>query len=249
MSASIRLPRFFVSQPLVEGSLLLDGDEAHHLMHVLRLGPGREVTLFDGSGCEATATVEKLGRHEVRLTAIPAIAWSRENAVPVAIAVSLPKGDRQRVLVEKLTELGVQRMIPLVTRRGVAQPTGAVLERLQKGVIAASRQCGRNRLMEISPPETLAGLLDKGNSVGQGWYAHPAASGSPLRPPDGGAGTTVAIGPEGGFDDAELEDFVRAGWRPAWLGAAVLRVETAAIAAAAQLVVLPEGNPSQAAVG
>lgn len=241
MSASIRLPRFFVNPPLLAGPAFLDGDEAHQLMHVLRMGPGRSVTLFDGSGRESTAAVVNVGRRQVELLAGEPVAVSRENEWPVTLAVSLPKGDRQKVLVEKMTELGVTALIPLLTRRGVAQPTGNTLERLRKGVIHASRQCGRNRLMEITEPRSLEQLLSERAPGRCCCYAHPDPELPSLGWPAGSTAALVAIGPEGGFEDGELEAFSAAGWLGVGLAAAVLRVETAAVAAASRLAVRPAG--------
>ena len=122
--------RFFVENPVQGDSATLVDAEAHHLTHVMRARPGLEVTLFDGTGWEFPARVEKLGRQSVELAVLDRMQVSRELALPVALAVALPKGDRQKWLVEKVTELGVARLIPLITERGVAQPVEQALARL-----------------------------------------------------------------------------------------------------------------------
>src|SRR5205823_14535109 len=84
---------------------------------------------------------------------------SRELSFSLTLAVALPKGERQKWLIEKATELGVTRIVPLVTERGVAQPVESALDRLRRGVIEASKQCGRNRLMEIAQSKTASVLF------------------------------------------------------------------------------------------
>ena len=97
-------------------------DEAHHLLHVMRAKAGTRVTLFDGSGWEFEAVVERAGRSEVELAIAGRQEIDREAQIAVTLGVALPKGERQKWLVEKVVELGVARLVPLETARGVAQP-------------------------------------------------------------------------------------------------------------------------------
>ena len=132
--------RYFLSPPLDAGIaagavVALAGDEAHHLLHVMRAKPGDAVTLFDGTGREFVAQLDDSRSREAVLT-IDAVAHvDRELGVTLRLAVSLPKGDRQRWLVEKCTEIGVTELIPLVTTRSVAQPAESAVERLRRTVI------------------------------------------------------------------------------------------------------------------
>src|SRR5579871_4235578 len=105
--------RFFVNGPLQPGPLRLGGAEAHHLVHVLRVEAGQVVTLFDGSGFEAVGEITGEDRGEVELTVREIRAASAEPAVGVVLAAAVPKGDRFGWLIEKATELGVQRFVPL----------------------------------------------------------------------------------------------------------------------------------------
>src|SRR5688500_9189413 len=98
--------RFFVETPIDSEQAELIGPEAHHLAHVMRAGPGAEVTLFDGSGAEFAARVTKIGRSRVELTVSARREIDRELPFPLVLGVALPKGDRQKWLVEKATELG-----------------------------------------------------------------------------------------------------------------------------------------------
>jgi 16S rRNA (uracil1498-N3)-methyltransferase len=231
--------RYFVETPILGPRALLVGDEAHHLLHVMRAKLGQEVTVFDGSGAEFAACVERLGRSEIELAIGERIEVDREATLKLTLAAALPKGDRQRWLVEKAVELGVARLIPLETSRGVAQPVEKALGRLRKTVIEASKQCGRNRLMEIGEPQTWPALAAA---------AAPSSCLRVLADPSGEAklsdvlrnrlelgGIQAAIGPEGGWTEAELGLARDHGWQIIGLDRRVLRVETAALAIAAMV--------------
>src|SRR6478672_6735494 len=144
--------RFYVEQPILGPTAELAGDEARHLATVMRLSVGHEITLFDGGGNEFIARIAKVTKQSVHCDILERREISRELPFSLSLAVALPKGDRQKWLVEKTTELGVTRLIPLITERGVAQPVEGAIQRLRRGVIEASKQCGRNRLMEIAEP-------------------------------------------------------------------------------------------------
>src|SRR6476659_7007036 len=161
--------RFYSPHPITAGCMMLDGPEAHHLLHVMRASVGDEVTLFDDSGAEFKATVETLRRADAELRIIERREIDRELPFELVVGVALPKGDRQKWLVEKLTELGVTTLVPLITERCVAQPAAAALDRLRRSIIEAAKQCGRNRLMNIAEPRSwtdwiTTGCLDSGDS-------------------------------------------------------------------------------------
>ena len=230
--------RYFLESPPQGNEALLSGSEAHHLAHVMRARAGDEVLLFDGSGAEYTARVEQIGRSEVRLAVVSRRDIDRELAAHLQRGVALPTGERQRWLVEKSVELGVRRLVPLVTERGVAQPTACSIVRLRRAVIEASKQCGRNRLMEIAEPLPLADYLRGPAGMSLRLLAQPG--GSSLRAALTGAGepnmpqsALLAVGPEGGFSEDEFALAHEQGWQSVSLGARTLRVETAAVALAA----------------
>jgi 16S rRNA (uracil1498-N3)-methyltransferase len=235
--------RFYSPHPITAGCMMLDGPEAHHLLHVMRASVGDEVTLFDDSGAEFKATVETLRRADAELRIIERREIDRELPFELVVGVALPKGDRQKWLVEKLTELGVATLVPLITERCVAQPAAAVLDRLRRSVIEAAKQCGRNRLMKIAESQTWSnwialGWLDSSVSEpppARRLLAHPGGKQiieidlTELKP------TQIAIGPEGGLSDTEVEAAIAAGWQSVSLGQRILRVETAAIAVTATI--------------
>ena len=234
--------RYFVDEP-IEGRprVRLTGSEAHHLAHVMRAAAGDAVTLFDGGGAEFSACIEHVGRSEIELVVLSREPIDREWPLPVTLGVALPKGDRQRWLVEKATELGAARLVPLVTRRTGEHQTAVGLERLRRSVIEASKQCGRNHLMEIRPPEKLGDYLAAAPAESLRLIGQPGgASVAPVldehfvaaRP----SGIVLAVGPEGGFTDEEIQSAASLGWQSVDLGPTILRVETAAVALIAAIV-------------
>jgi 16S rRNA (uracil1498-N3)-methyltransferase len=227
--------RFFLAAAPVGNRAVLTGDEARHLSRVLRGQPGDEVVVFAGTGVEWPARIVRIARDEVELELADPTTDPVRPGPRRTLAVALPKGERQKWLVEKLTELGVDRLVPLVTTRGVAEATEAARGRLERGVIEACKQCGRNRLMEIAAPHTIAELL-AAEAAAQAILADPHApplDAAAVRDP--GREIVGLVGPEGGFTGDEIAAAERAGAIRAGLGPHILRVETAAIALAARL--------------
>jgi 16S rRNA (uracil1498-N3)-methyltransferase len=227
--------RFYVSFPLARGDVELRGPEAHHLANVSRIRLGDKVVLFNGDGREYAATVQAVDKKRVALGIDGVSAPARERPFHLEIAAPLPKGDRGQFLIEKLTELGVTSYVPLQTHRSVLQPSDAKMEKMQRHVIEASKQCGRNTLMTVAPlarwPEYAAGQ----RSSAVRWMAHPGGvSMTAFQHNSKQQNAVVAVGPEGGWTDQEVAIASCEGWRVVDLGPRILRVETAAIVLAAQ---------------
>ena len=223
--------RFFLSQTPTEDTARLEGDEARHLARVMRAKTGDTVELFDGQGTSWTATVQAIQRNHVLLRLDQKQSETISNKPTITLAVALPKGDRQKWLIEKITELGTDSLVPLTTTRSVAEPTAAAISRLQRGVIESCKQSGRNRLLEITQPQSLHNLLTT-SSASLRILACP--DGTPmqsilLKPIDN---VLIAIGPEGGFTDEEIRNANASGFAQMSLCQNILRIETAAIAAA-----------------
>jgi len=223
--------RFFLAEPPSHGRGRLVGDEARHLVRVMRCRVGDEVVAFDGRGTSWRARVASIGRDEAVLDLGAAVVEAATRDAPLTLAVALPKGDRQKWLVEKLTELGVPRLVPLVTTRGVAEATPAAVERLGRSVIEACKQCGRDTLMAIAEPRTVAEVVAAHRATGGIVVADRGCA--PLAGFD--RPVVALVGPEGGFTAEELVAVEAAGGRRVSLGPHVLRIETAAIALAARL--------------
>ncbi len=223
--------RYYVETPISGPRAILTGSEAHHLTHVMRAAVGDRVTLFDGSGCEFTAEVDRLGRREAELTIVDRAEVDRELPLRITLAVALPKGDRQKWLVEKAVELGVTEIVPLVTERSVARPKEQSLARLCRAVVEASKQCGRNRLMQIEPPKAWNDFVAETADIDCRLVAHPG--GSTLESKNTRSHDlqhiVAAVGPEGGFSDEEIALAEQSGWQNISLGRRILRIETAAL--------------------
>jgi 16S rRNA (uracil1498-N3)-methyltransferase len=229
--------RYFLDSPPLNDQAVVSGSEAHHLIHVMRVRPGHEIVLFDGSGTEFQARVEKATRSEVHCQLLSREEVNRESDVAIVLGVALPKGDRQHWLIEKAVELGVARLVPLETERGVAQPVEKALVRLRRSVIEASKQCGRNRLMEIAEPQPWPHYVEN-DFLGQRWIAHPGGARVAnmllsIRESEQLEEIRFAVGPEGGFTPNEVELALGRGWKAVDLGPRILRIETAAVALAA----------------
>ena len=170
--------RFFSSSPIHPPGAEITGSEAHHMVHVLRLEVGDRVTLFDGSGVEYEARIENISRQKVACSVENEQTIDRELGIELHLAVALPKGDRSRWLVEKMVELGVRRIVPLECERSVVRIRPESLARLERTVIEASKQCGRNRLTELSPPLPFSHWLKQAEDSDLRLLAHadPAAA-------------------------------------------------------------------------
>jgi 16S rRNA (uracil1498-N3)-methyltransferase len=217
--------RFHVSD-LDSETVRLSSEEAHHLVEVLRLREGAEVSLFDGKGGAARARVHRIAGGEVELR-ILGPERSRESPLSLTLAVAPPKGDRMSFLIEKLTELGVTRVIPLETERG---RSGKSLERWRRIAAESCKQSGRSRSLEVAAPRSLEEVL---HEQGRLMAAHPGAPS--LSPPSATAAIVALIGPEGGWSEKELALAASRGATLFGLGPRTLRTETAAIAVATLL--------------
>ncbi|WP_435015761.1 RsmE family RNA methyltransferase [Tundrisphaera sp. TA3] len=232
--------RFFYPNPPVDGIATLEGDEARHLARVRRVAVGECVELFDGKGRAFRAEVEGLGRDRVTLRIVGPGPDSGVPACSLTLATAVPKGDRFDWLVEKATEVGVARLVPLTTARSVVDPRATKLDRLRRAIIEAAKQSRRDRLMDLDAAVAWSALVRDGRAPFR-YIADP--SGPPIaavEPPARGSSAILAIGPEGGFAPEELAEAADQGWRPVGLGAHILRIETAALVGAATLLALSE---------
>jgi len=236
--------RFFVDRSVSRwdsSEVWLAGDEAYHFCKVMRGKVGDSLVLFDGTGTHAYGIVESMHKDGIRIRITNTFADEVESPLRLTVATALPKGDRQRFLIEKLAELGVARFVPVLMERSVARANNAVIQRLRRYVIEAAKQCGRNVLMEITDEVPMAQLNDLIAAKAMVKFVlHPVALGN--------VGQTMArqivsnklpeniivlAGPEGSFTDQEVEEALREGFQPLDLGRRILRTETACIAAAA----------------
>lgn len=229
-------PRFFCDIPLSPGTRIALPDAlAHHALRVLRLTAGEAVVLFNGQGGEFPAVLEvegkagfaQLGEFDAR---------EAELAGRITLVQGLPSGDKMDWVVEKAVELGAARVSPIAAQRSVLQLSGARLDKRvahwQRIAQSASEQCGRNRLLTVDEPQSLAAWLAQ-PADGLRLLCHPEATddlAGKLRATPDMRALTLLVGPEGGWSDKELELARQAGVQAVRFGPRVLRTETAGMA-------------------
>lgn len=251
------LPRFHVDTPLAVGTTFsLPRAVTRHALRALRLREGERVILFDGRGGEFVARLVAATEPEAEVAIERFEAREAESPWPFTVAQGLSSGDRMDWTVEKCVELGASTIVPLAAARSVVRLAGdrarSRRAHWQALAIAASEQCGRNRIAAIDDvmplaawcatvPETSLRLVLSFGGTSPRALARPAP-GTPV---------VLLAGPEGGFDDRELQAAEAAGFRALSLGPRILRTETAAAAALAMLAALwerdaPEDPSTQA---
>ena len=221
------LPRLFVRTPLSEGaSIELDPGQANYLGNVMRLGLGAELLVFDGESGEWQAQIADTAKK--RMSLIVERQTRKAEIVPdVWLAFAPVKRAQTDWLVEKATEIGAARLLPVITQRTNAERVK--LERLQAIAIEAAEQCGRTRLPELSEPQPLKSLLRR--DPNRRIYFADENGGEPAVDSFAPGPALILIGPEGGFTDQERE-LIRAAPNSTAisLGPRILRAETAALA-------------------
>jgi 16S rRNA (uracil1498-N3)-methyltransferase len=225
------LPRLFVRQPLGEGATVeLDATQANYLGNVLRMTPGAELLVFDESSGEWLARIAEAGKKQMRLS-VERRTREAETIPDVWLAFAPVKRAQTDWLVEKATELGAARLVPVITRRTVVERVK--LERLESIAIEAAEQCGRTRLPEIAEPLPLGHLLQQ-RDAGRTLYFADEAGGERAADALTAGPCLILTGPEGGFTDEERKAIRGApNSVPISLGPRILRAETAALAALA----------------
>ncbi len=224
------------------GLLLVEGEEAHHATRVMRLREGDHCEIFDGYGHAAMAKViSARGSHlqlevENMLPEMPPVAG-------ITLALAIPKGSNMDLIVQKAVEMGVNRIIPLITERTIvrldAKEAAAKTAKWQRTALEACKQCGVNTLPIIEQPQNYTNFLQRNDLPGIRIQCAIVEQAKPLRcvlekaRATGTSAATILIGPEGDFTPAEYAAAAQAGYEPTSLGPIILRVETAVFMATA----------------
>ena len=235
----MRLTRVYVEQALAAGrAAVLSGTAANHVARVLRAREGDSLTLFDGRGGEYAAIITGVRKDTVQVDVHEHRPIERESALDLTLVQGVSRGERMDWVMQKATELGVRRIVPVMTERAVVRLDDKHGQRKVQHwraiVVAACEQCGRNRVPDVAVPlgfhETLRALDAETTRV----LLSPAGT---LRVRDLPRPTkvTLLIGPEGGLSDNEEHAAVAARFQQVQLGPRILRTETAALAALAAL--------------
>ena len=235
----MRLTRVYVEAALAAGSpFVIDGSAANHIMRVLRLRDGDLLTLFDGRGGEYGARITSFRKDSVQVEVQEHRDVERESALDLTLAQGISRGERMDWVMQKATELGVTRIIPVITERTMVKlderQAAKKLDHWRGIVASACEQCGRNRVPEVTLPVAYYDVLTRIDPTVTRVLLSPTGT---LRASDLPRPSRVAmlIGPEGGLSEKEQEAAVSAGFQPLRMGPRILRTETAAIAALAAL--------------
>jgi len=242
------MARFFVAATAWQDDLvLLDSEESRHLTKVLRMGPGDECAIFDGQGRRASCRVQALLGKQVQLQILHS-EQKQAPALELVLLQAIPKGSNMDWIVQKAVELGVSKIVPLISRYTVARPSAADLAskqaKWQKVALEACKQCGADFVPQISLPLELSSLdaasLQQQLASPQRKQSHnfvaallpqaiPLYSELASLQMSHGSGLQLcfAVGPEGDFSADEYAKLLQCGFRPVSLGDLVLRVETA----------------------
>lgn len=237
--------RVFVARPLVSGERVeLPEDAAHHLVQVLRRKPGDPLVLFNGEGGEFEAQLDAAGKRGATAVVGKWREVSHESPLRITLAQCVSKGDRMDYTLQKATELGVWRVVPLTSERSVvrldAERQARKLEHWRGVVVSACEQSGRTRVPEVQALESLDAWLDHDSAApGPKLVLAPGARGSlRQRAAPAERHLTLLVGPEGGLSIGEIGAAEDAGFEPLSMGPRVLRTETAGVAAIAALQAL-----------
>jgi 16S rRNA (uracil1498-N3)-methyltransferase len=243
----VRLTRVFVAGELQSGSVVeLPRETGAHLAKVLRARSGDEVVLFNGDGREFTGAIEKVQGSRVSASIGAARSVDRESPFQLTLVQCVPRGDRMDFIVQKATELGVARIVPVLSQRSVVRLDQSQSSSKQAHwlavAVSACEQSGRNRLPSLHTPVPLLSYLGGLPQAAAGelrFVLEPervrrtehGARSIDVASPQSASHAAIAIGPEGGFAPEELEAFDLSAFARMALGPRVLRTETAAIAA------------------
>ncbi len=232
----MRLTRVYVDAPVSSGKrLVVAGSAANHITRVLRLRNGDALTVFDGSGGEFAARIEEFRKDSVVVNVEEHRQLERESPLSLSLVQGISRGERMDWIVQKATELGASRIVPVFTKRSVVRLDEKQAERKSQHwraiAIAACEQCGRNRIPDLATPVDFYEALTPDTSSTTRLLLSPNGDLRIEDLEDVSAGITVLIGPEGGLEDIEQEAAIAAGFKAVRVGPRVLRTETAAIAA------------------
>jgi 16S rRNA (uracil1498-N3)-methyltransferase len=227
------MTRIFIDRDIaVPSTIFLTGEELHYLARVRRHRPGDEVELRRTSGLSYSARIERLSADLAELYVDREIR-ADYPVLPIHLLVSIPKRQLLDDVVRMVSELGIERLTPVIAERTVVRPKGDKLERWRRIADESLRQCGRERPLIVGDIAPLSSAMTDSLSSCTKLLLHPGNDAllvtdlSPITPP-----VTMAVGPEGGFTEKEITLALSLGYKPVRFNTPVLRIETAAVAAA-----------------
>ena len=236
----MRLTRSHVDMELQAGAdVMLPEDVAAHLLRVLRLQVGDACVLFNGDGHDYAARITSIGKREARAAIAASRRIDNESPLRITLLQGIARGEKMDWILQKATELGVARIVPLVSERTEVKLGAERAERRlahwQAVIASACEQCGRNRLPELLEPVRLANWAAAVADEGGLRLALDPRGDVAVRDLPVVRAATLAVGPEGGLSEQDLATLQHAGFRGLRLGPRILRTETAGLAALASL--------------
>ena len=227
------LPRFHSPTALAAGSQVeLSSSAAHHVAKVLRMRVGDALILFDGLGGEYSAHIEGIEKKRVVAGVDSHADIERESPLVITLVQAVSAGDRMDVTLQKAVELGVSRILPVMSKRSVVRLSGERAEQRmqhwQQVVIAACEQCGRNRVPQVEALVPLAAFLQQPRPRADRWMLSPQAEQALRTVEKPRTELELLVGPEGGLTVDEERAAGDAGFKPVRIGPRILRTETAA---------------------
>jgi 16S rRNA (uracil1498-N3)-methyltransferase len=235
--------RFYIPYTPTVREIWINGKEAHHILHVKRAKPGSKITLFDGSGVEYLANITEILDDKLKVFIEQTRKVDRESSVDIAIAFSIPKGKCATLLIQKCSELGVKTLIPLHCERSVVDirhKSPEKIEKWNKVVIEASKQCKRNFLTKIEDVMSFDSLMKTISGYDLSLIActdtYTRTLKSVLTEYPLVRKIICLVGPEGGFTRSEIEMAEKSGCVPVSIGHSILRIETAVVAISSMLL-------------
>ncbi len=233
------MPRFFVNPSQVgEDSIIIQGNDVNHIRNVLRMRPGDELSLSDGQGTDYFCRIQSMERDEICLSIEN--SWKSYVELPVRLYLfqGLPKGEKMELIIQKAVELGAYEIIPVRTNRAIvkldAKKEAKKIARWQQIAESGAKQSGRGMIPAVKPVMGLAEALAYAKSLDGILIPYEKAEGIKktreiIAGLKGKKSVGIFIGPEGGFDEAEVEAAMAAGAVPVTLGRRILRTETAGL--------------------
>jgi 16S rRNA (uracil1498-N3)-methyltransferase len=237
----MRIPRIYTDQPLRSGAeVLLPEQAGEHVARVLRMERGHPLILFNGDGCEYDATLAQLAKRAVTAEVAHGRDVDRESKLRITLAQGVARGEKMDWILQKATELGVARIVPVVTERTEVKLDEERAERRvahwRSVIIGACEQSGRTHLPEIDMPLRLDRWLgDLADDAALRLALLPEGEAGPREFASVDGEVLLCVGPEGGFSDNDIAQLRQAKFQGLRLGPRILRTETAGIAAMAAL--------------
>lgn len=236
------MPRFFTNE-IDKGNIILTGSDANHIGRSLRMKKGEEITVCC-NGTDYNCIINSITPDTVYLDLVSENPCAAEPSVDVTLFQAVPKMDKLEYIIQKSVELGVSRIVPVLTRRCVSRPDekdfAKKLPRLQKIAEQAAKQSGRGIIPEVTPIVSYRKALDMMQELDSTIILYEEKGGCKFSEVDFDGVNTIGlvVGSEGGFDSGEAEDAVKNGAVRVWLGKRILRCETAPITAMSILMFL-----------